>query len=81
MSKYTFVVEFEDGKEPSVSGATDILGGRVLHISFSDVRDNLLTSEEDSTLVAILKEDPEFSAEICEEYGASFDDIINKLDD
>ncbi|MDA1378720.1 hypothetical protein PCI56_01175 [Plesiomonas shigelloides subsp. oncorhynchi] len=36
MTKFTFVVEFEDGKEPSVSAATDILGGKLLTVVFKD---------------------------------------------
>lgn len=36
MTKFTFVVEFEDGKEPSVSAATDILGGKLVTVVFKD---------------------------------------------
>lgn len=36
MTKFTFVVEFEDGKEPSVGAATDILGGKLLTVVFKD---------------------------------------------
>lgn len=36
MTKFTFVVEFEDGKEPSVHAAMDILGGKLLTVVFKD---------------------------------------------
>lgn len=54
MSKMTFVVEFEDGKEPPVSAAMDIHGGKVLAASWSDYRDDLFTQEQaDAILDAI----------------------------
>ncbi|HCR0925034.1 TPA: hypothetical protein OMT71_001231 [Klebsiella aerogenes] len=33
----TFVVEFEDGKEPPVHANMDILGGKLVRVSWSDV--------------------------------------------
>lgn len=38
MSKMSFIVEFEDGKEPAIGFATDILGGKLLSFAFSDIR-------------------------------------------
>ncbi|MDM3568712.1 hypothetical protein O9366_16075 [Proteus mirabilis] len=46
MGKMTFVVEYEDGKEPSVNAGTDILGGRLTAVAFYDYRDDLLTQDE-----------------------------------
>lgn len=34
MSKMTFVVEFEDGKEPAISSGTSILGGKLVGVSW-----------------------------------------------
>ena len=54
MGKMTFVVEFEDGKEPPVSADMDIHGGRVLAASWSDYRADLFTQEQaDAILDAI----------------------------
>ncbi|HGI5916553.1 TPA: hypothetical protein ACJTDP_000210 [Yersinia enterocolitica] len=36
MGKMTFVVEFEEGKEPTISKATEILGGKLIRASFRD---------------------------------------------
>ncbi|OFC58162.1 hypothetical protein WKI72_16150 [Candidatus Erwinia dacicola] len=37
MSKMTFVVDFPDGQEPTVSAATDILGGKLVSAAFADI--------------------------------------------
>lgn len=37
MGMMTFVVEFEDGKEPSVHANMDVLGGKLAHVAWSDV--------------------------------------------
>lgn len=37
MGMMTFVVEFEDGKEPSVHANMDVLGGKLARVAFSDV--------------------------------------------
>ncbi|EOS93101.1 hypothetical protein ETR_21002 [Erwinia tracheiphila PSU-1] len=39
MGKITFVVDFPDDKEPAVSAATDILGGKLISVAFSDLRE------------------------------------------
>ncbi|MCA6701561.1 hypothetical protein ACYA5G_05365 [Klebsiella pneumoniae] len=36
MGRMTFVVEFEDGKEPPVHAHMEVLGGKVVTISFRD---------------------------------------------
>ena len=36
MGKMTFVVDFPDGQEPTVSAATDILGGQLISFAFKD---------------------------------------------
>ncbi|RAP70853.1 hypothetical protein [Candidatus Erwinia dacicola] len=42
MGKITFVVDFPDGQEPAVSGATDILGGKLVSAAFFDKADRIL---------------------------------------
>ncbi|MGX9363661.1 hypothetical protein [Pantoea ananatis] len=36
MSRLTFVVEFEDGKEPPVHAHMEAFGGKVVAVAFSD---------------------------------------------
>lgn len=44
MSTMTFVVEFEDGKEPPVHANMEVCGGKVIAVAF---RDALEEPEED----------------------------------
>ena len=46
MGKVTFVVEFQDGKEPAVNGQTEILGGRLSSILWADYRDDFFTDSQ-----------------------------------
>ncbi|EBB8134209.1 hypothetical protein EB259_14635 [Salmonella enterica] len=46
MGKVTFVVDFEDGEEPMVSAATEILGGRLSSVLWDDYRDDFFTEEQ-----------------------------------
>ncbi|EMD4508338.1 hypothetical protein VQ300_001251 [Salmonella enterica] len=43
MGKVTFVVDFEDGEEPMVSVATEILRGRLSSVLWGDYRDDFFT--------------------------------------
>lgn len=36
MGKVTFVVEFEDGKEPAVNAGLEILGGKLVSVAWRD---------------------------------------------
>lgn len=56
MGKMTFVVEFEDGKEPPVSADMDVAGGRLVAASWSDYRDYFFTDEQRDTVTAALEE-------------------------
>ncbi|CAM7286140.1 hypothetical protein ENINMM205M_01150 [Enterobacter intestinihominis] len=55
MGMITFVVEFEDGKEPPVHANMDILGGKLARVAWSDViqdmddmeLENLASQEQD----------------------------------
>lgn len=46
MGKVTFVVEFKDGEEPTVNGGTEILGGRLSAVLWSDYRDDHFSPEQ-----------------------------------
>lgn len=46
MGKVTFVVDFKDGEEPAVSMVTEVLGGRLSAVLWSDYRDDFFTEEE-----------------------------------
>lgn len=46
VSKVTFVVEYEDGKEPAVHAGMQFEGGRVVAVSFSDYRDSYFTEKQ-----------------------------------
>lgn len=56
MGKMTFVVEFEDGKEPPVSADMDVAGGRLVAASWHDYRDDFFTDEQRDTVTAALEE-------------------------
>ncbi|HIB9048878.1 TPA: hypothetical protein ACWYGP_003542 [Raoultella planticola] len=47
MSKLTFVVEFEDGKEPPVHAHMEVLGGRVVTVAFRDALEEPVKSALD----------------------------------
>lgn len=46
MSMVTFVVEFEDGKEPVVSAELDVAGGRLVSVLFDDYRNDFFKPEQ-----------------------------------
>lgn len=48
MGKMTFVVEFEDGKEPPVHANMNILGGKITRVAFSDVIQDMEDMELDN---------------------------------
>lgn len=79
MSKYTLVVEFEDGKEPAVSGATEILGGRLSFVAFEDIRKYQLDQDEAQALTVMTDEMEECFRDCCEASGADPESIIEKL--
>lgn len=56
MGKMTFVVEYEDGKEPPVSADMDVAGGRLVAASWSDYRDDFFTAEERGAITEMLEE-------------------------
>ncbi|MEY0302580.1 hypothetical protein AB7W11_11760 [Providencia manganoxydans] len=54
MGKMTFVVEYEDGKEPPINFNMKILGGKVIEAGFRDYNDDMLTEEEIEALMECL---------------------------
>ncbi|QIG05213.1 hypothetical protein [Proteus sp. ZN5] len=77
MGKMTFVVEYEDGKEPSINVGTEILGERLSAVAFYDYRDDLLTQDEAQAVNQAIV----FSAlqETCEEFEVNYDEVVAKL--
>lgn len=75
MSKVTFVVEFEDGQEPIVNGGTEILGGRLSAVMWSDYRDDHFSPQQRDIVIEALNEltRDEVDAEC-------HDEIINKAE-
>lgn len=53
MKKYTLVFEFEDGKAPEISAATEFMGGRCCGLQFSDALKELEDAED---RIAILEQ-------------------------
>ena len=58
MGKVTFVVEFEDGKEPALSASTSLLGGKLVAFAWRDLIqdqvvsvDTVLPSANDEVLL------------------------------
>ncbi len=78
MGKMTFVVEYEDGREPSVNAGTEILGGRLTAVAFYDYRDDLLTQDE----AQAVNNSIEFTVlrDYCEEFEVDFDEVVAKLE-
>ena len=56
MGKMTFVVEFDDGKEPPVSADMDVAGGRLIAASWSDYRDDFFTASQRDVVIEALNE-------------------------
>ncbi|CNJ55747.1 Uncharacterised protein [Yersinia rohdei] len=56
MGKMTFVVEFEDGKEPAVNKATDILGGQLIRVAFRDSIINVDSLNQEALAVELWNE-------------------------
>jgi hypothetical protein len=79
MSKYTFVVEFEDGKEPAVYFGTKILGGKLCMVAFEDIRKYQLEEEEAHALKLFIDENSCAFRDCCEEQEVSGDAILEKL--
>ncbi|MGL4684189.1 MAG: hypothetical protein ACRCV4_14305 [Hafnia alvei] len=79
MSKFTFVVEFEDGLETPVGFGTKILGGRLCAVAFEDIRKHQLEEEEAYALREFIDEHRADFTAFCEENEVSGEAIREKL--
>jgi hypothetical protein len=79
MSRYTFVVEYEDGKEPAIGSQTDILGGRLCYVAFDDIRQYQLSQEEAQAITLLTDENEDDFYQCCAETAADPDEILEKL--
>lgn len=80
MSKMTFVVEFEDGKEPPVSFTDNFMGsgGRLISAAFFDYKDDHFTTEQRDFISAAL-EAFSWSDDITEEDASKIMDKVELL--
>ncbi|OJB95763.1 hypothetical protein [Yersinia ruckeri] len=84
MGKMTFVVEFEDGKEPAVNKGTDILGGQLIRAAFRDSILNVDNLNQEELAVELWNELTELtqSSETeweDEPYAAFYRDAVTNL--
>lgn len=77
MGVMTFVVEYEDGKEPKIEKDLDVLGGRLTAATFYDYRDDLLTEDEALAITECL-DNEEFEI-ACERFVVNADAILSKI--
>lgn len=78
MGKVTFVVEFKDGEEPTVNGGTEILGGRLSAVLWSDYRDDHFSPEQRDIVVGCVDHD-EMEGYIDEETAQSIRDKVELM--
>lgn len=81
MGRMTFVVEYEDGKEPPVGFTEDFMGsgGRLCSAAFFDYRDDLLTEAEVGAIQRMADEHEDDWLSWCSHFEASPDEIERKL--
>lgn len=77
MGVMTFVVEYEDGKEPKIEKDLNVLGGRLTAAAFYDYRDDLLGEDEADAINDCLS-GCDFH-EVCEFHGVNAESILRKL--
>lgn len=78
MGKVTFVVEFEDDCTPIVNGGTEILGGRLCAVSWSDYRDDYFTPGQRNTIVDLIDHD-EMEGYLSEEDAEAIRDKVELM--
>ncbi|MGS6190714.1 hypothetical protein ACVGWG_23060 [Enterobacter asburiae] len=54
MGMMTFVVEFEDGKEPPIFSGMSVLGGKLVAASWHDYRDDHFSEDEKDMIIDVL---------------------------
>lgn len=77
MSRMTFVVEFEDGKEPAVSFSDNFMGsgGRLCSAAMYDYKDDSFTAEQRDLISAALEEFS-WSGDISDEAASAIMDKV-----
>lgn len=76
MGKMTFVVNFEDGKEPSVGAGMEVAGGQIVSAAWFDYRDDFFTGEQVDVIAKALEESNS-QGEISDEDTSS---LLEKID-
>ncbi len=81
MVKMTFVVEFEDGKEPQFQFTDDFMGigGKLCSVAAFDYKDDLLTGDEVSAVIGLFNEHRRDFEAWCGEFDAEPEDIERKI--
>ncbi|WP_241595074.1 hypothetical protein [Rosenbergiella epipactidis] len=74
MGKVTYVVEYEEGKEPPVYSDMEVAGGRLAAVMWSDYRDDHLLPEELDIIDEALTEITYDTIDI-----EAYTEIMNKL--
>lgn len=59
MGKMTFVVEFEDGKEPPIFSGMSVRGGKLVAASWHDYRDDHFSEDEKDIIEDAIVELPD----------------------
>ncbi|XGI80204.1 hypothetical protein ACED16_25405 [Enterobacter hormaechei] len=54
MGMMTFVVEFEDGKEPPIFSGMSVRGGKLVAASWHDYRDDHFSEDEKDMIIDVL---------------------------
>ena len=57
MGRMTFVVEYEDGKEPPVSSDMNVAGGRLVAAAFHDYRNDYFNDEQKEVIADLISHD------------------------
>lgn len=80
MSRMTFVVEFEDGKEPLVSFTDNFMGsgGRLCSAAMYDYKDDNFTTEQ-RDLISAAMEEFNWSGDISDEAASAIMDKVELL--
>lgn len=76
-SRYTLVLEFDEGKEPALGFNQEVLGGNLVAAAFFDYRDDMLNQSELDSLEEVICESEDSDA--WGEYQVDSDEVIKKL--
>lgn len=81
MSEVTFVVEFEDGKEPTIQFTDNFMGigGRLRAVCCFDYKEDLLTENEVSAVQRMADEHEDDWLAWCQHFEVDPDEVERKL--